>query len=57
MIELRWLELDRPVGHIRQNVLQYRIMTNIEEIGIQPPIWSDWIDVPTVSPSPNPVRK
>jgi len=26
--------------------LQYRIQTNPNETGIQPPIWSDWIDVP-----------
>jgi len=29
-------------------VLQYRIMTNIQEIGLQEPIWSEWEDVPTV---------
>jgi hypothetical protein len=28
-------------------VLQYRVMENVQEIGLQPPIWSEWEDVPT----------
>lgn len=29
-------------------VLQQRLMTNPLEIGIQPPIWTEWNDVPCV---------
>jgi hypothetical protein len=29
-------------------ILQYRSMENIQELGIQEPIWSEWQDVPTV---------
>ena len=29
-------------------ILQYRTMTNIQEIGLQEPIWSEWVDVPEV---------
>ena len=42
MFELRWLE------RIDRRVLQFRQMTNIEEVGIQEPIWSEWQDVPVV---------
>lgn len=27
-------------------VLQYSVMDNPHELGIQDPVWSDWIDVP-----------
>lgn len=56
MIELRWCvqqwteypELGEPIKRQREPVLQFRQMTNIQEIGIQEPIWSDWVEVPTV---------
>ena len=47
MIHMRWVKYNFPSG-ISVTVLQYRAMTNIEEIGIQPPIWSEWRDIPTV---------
>lgn len=52
MIELRWLERVEKaegLGYERmaiRTVLQFRQMSNIEEIGIQPPIWAEWQDVP-----------
>lgn len=54
MIELRWLVKREPLGKDWQasyktsRVLQYRTMENTMEIGIQPPIWSEWRDVEEV---------
>ena len=57
MIELRWKIEEweeytdmssHPIKHTEKPVLQYRTMTNIEEIGLQEPIWSEWTDVPEV---------
>lgn len=53
MIELRWkwgLEPAPQYGKnvsLRTKVLQWRKSINPEEIGIHPPIWDDWEDVPT----------
>ena len=55
MIELRWkvekweqmTEIGADILHVEKPVLQVRLMSNIEEIGLQPPIWSEWEDVPT----------
>ena len=51
MIELRWLVRTLPTfGESQPNVekvLQFRQMSNIEELGIQAPIWTEWEDVPT----------
>jgi len=59
MFELRWLSkvINVPVDDGRFGpmivqekkikTLQFRQMNNIEEIGIQPPIWTEWEDVPT----------
>ncbi len=53
MYELRWKQkLGNPdkgsvmVGDRISQTLQYRVMTNIEEVGIQEPIWSEWENVP-----------
>ncbi len=53
MIELRWVKLEGPSaepGKVFFDAgfakLQYRKVTNLEEISLQPPIWSDWQDVP-----------
>ena len=58
MIELRWI--DKPFGKLihpitgeiqelpKQRVLQYRLRQNLGEIGLRPPIYGDWIDVPVV---------
>ena len=64
MIEIRWLKRktgrkirvpDNSTLAYRfklvdevERVLQVRAMLNIEEIGIQDPIWSEWQDVPEV---------
>jgi len=56
MIELRQLEFERmqfddvgnPIGYKNLTKMQYREMQNPIEIGIQDPIWSEWLDVPTV---------
>ena len=53
MFELRWLKREEPAPEHGRNmfrnvkVLQFRQRSNIEEIGIQPPIWDEWQDVPT----------
>ena len=55
MFELRWLirpvtmKLGAPIPfpNEKEKVLQFRQMSNIEEIGIQEPIWTEWEDVPT----------
>lgn len=56
MFKLRWVEKDIQVPVLKHigitetktiKILQYRQMSNIEEIGIQPPIWTEWEDVPT----------
>ena len=53
MFELRWLEITvkaKGMGYERmtiERVLQFRQRSNVEEIGIQPPIWTEWEDVPT----------
>ena len=59
MIEMRWLETEtgrRMEGeslHISfKRTLQYRYATNVFELGLQHPIWSEWIDVPTVKEQP-----
>ena len=44
MIEIRWQKETRQ----HRSTLQYRIMENPQEIGIQDPIWSEWGNVPTV---------
>ena len=61
MFELRWLSekinvpLDKRVygPNIAKEetvrTLQFRQMSNIEEIGVQPPIWTEWEDVPEES--------
>ena len=69
MIELRWLEYEAKVledellggglSPITRKKLQYRVQISssfCEENGMKfmRTNWSDWIDVPTVSPSPNP---
>ena len=51
MFEMRYVVYPVDVGASCNEIvtkLQYRTMTNIMEIGIQEPIWSEWIDVPTV---------
>lgn len=57
MIELRWVYGNRNMivesvqdGRTfeREKVLQYRVITNGEEIGLHEPIYSDWQDVPVV---------
>ena len=55
MVEFRWINKSgKPeqgwikVGEPGQNlwqVLQFREMQNPEEIGLQPPIWSEWGDI------------
>ena len=56
MFELRWVLREIIVGDWgghevaeTRKVLQYRQATNVLEIGVQPPIWSEWEDVPTVN--------
>jgi len=55
LIELRWYDasytrfeefasFDVKV----EPVLQFRTITNVFEFGLQDPIWSEWINVPTV---------
>ena len=53
MIELRWLKRSRPPGLVCRDdglvwflALQYRVRENVNEIGLQPAIWSEWQDVP-----------
>ena len=53
MFELRWLTeswTSYEDGFIAKRSgdkkLQYRIIENPLEAGLQDPIWSDWIDVP-----------
>ena len=65
MIELRWVEREIVSGGTAHNgtiieifktkvkVLQYRIRQNMDELGLQKPIWSAWQDVPTVSADDN----
>lgn len=51
MIKLRYLDVVVDIGFgngKREKVLQYCIQTNLHELGLQPPIWSDWIDVPVI---------
>ena len=55
MIELRYLKtkIETLIANDTyvlgfDNVLQFRTMQNIEEIGIYTPIWSKWQDVPVV---------
>lgn len=54
MFELRWIRKEEPAPEHGRNcfrmvkVLQFRQMSNIEEVGIQQPIWTEWEDVPTV---------
>ena len=56
MIELRWVirtiyindEFGNKVFGKQQTALQYRTMSNLPEIGLQEPIWSEWEDVETV---------
>lgn len=56
MIEMRWLIIDTEDAAYNgfankpapERVLQYRQQTNMDEWGLQEPIWSDWIDVPEV---------
>ena len=45
MIELRWLEVITPRTPDR---LQFRVMENPLEIGLHPPIYSEWQDIPVV---------
>jgi len=56
-MELRWLVEYSEEWHEHSEFakkvsseprLQYRERSNPLEAGIQDPIWSDWIDVPTV---------
>ena len=51
MTELRWVwktEFDEYRTLTTTKVLQYRTMQNLMEIGLQEPIWSEWMDVPEV---------
>ena len=54
MIELRWYvkEISEPIAGafvtVEHKILQSRYMANPEEIGLQEPIWSDWVEVPIV---------
>lgn len=61
MFELRWVvapdgpdrvsDTDTVMLYIsaeRFVFLEYRYRTNEEEVGIQPPIWSEWETVPVV---------
>jgi hypothetical protein len=34
-------------AHCEMKFLQYRQRDNMQELGIQPPIWTEWEDVPT----------
>lgn len=63
MIELRWKEVHKTITvplnpdiigdmrtieqKVRKKILQYRQMKNINEIDLHPPVWGDWLDVPT----------
>lgn len=44
MIELRWQQETRR----HPKTLQWRVMANPDELGIQNPIWYEWENVPTV---------
>ncbi len=53
-MELRWkveawteYQDGMSLHHVEDPVLQYRRAKNSIEIGLQEPIWSDWVDVPT----------
>ena len=55
MFELRWYSEEwieypegSPVHKSDEPILQYRYRINIEEVGLQPPIWSEWCNVPFV---------
>jgi len=50
MFELRWLKYKTGFGSNRkiEKKLQFRVITNPIETGLQEPIWSDWEDVETV---------
>ena len=48
MIELRYFTYNPPAPWAGVRKLQYRVRTNDMEIGIQPPIWGEWQDVPEV---------
>ena len=58
MLELRWLEKERPIdafvieGSVSPTyrVLQYRVAT--EAFGLPVGAWSEWQDVPTVKDQP-----
>ena len=53
MIELRWAEIERDVGEqcvFIEKVLQYRTGKHSAYVGEPDIIWSEWMDVPTVSP-------
>jgi hypothetical protein len=55
MIELRWfvekeinISMNGSFTSPINRTLQYRVMENLLELGMQPPIWSEWMDVTTV---------
>lgn len=51
MIDLRFVSRSVPALELGENigksvrVLQFRQMTNLNEIGIQEPVWGEWQDV------------